>query len=124
MPSCKRCKEPTRYPIGFWDSYSRLFNRPKHGFFYECSNLKCPKKIERMMSIAQGNAKKEAAIKKNISHGIDFSRVEAYRRKSGLLIMEMCRLLEIRSAALYCSYRNYQEAVPMDIWEKCLEVIK
>lgn len=46
---CNSCKEPTKFPIGFWGGINN-----KHGCLYDCKNANCPVK-----QTANANAEKK-----------------------------------------------------------------
>jgi hypothetical protein len=120
---CTECKDPTKLRAGFWDGYDEKTGKPTHGYFYDCHNRDCLIKIEELKAAAKNDAEKERVILENIRNGIDFSLVEAYRRKNCILIRDISERLGV-TPSLYCDYKSNRKAVPLAVWEVCVEVLR
>jgi len=111
MLSCQTCTEPTKYPIGFWDS------KDSHGQIFDCQNLDCEIKKERVKAAKFFEEEKRETEQVNLANGVSIEEIKAKRKELGIPIQRMAKELGIFPSEYSC-YEQCREPLPMEMVDK------
>lgn len=120
---CEDCNTPSKRLAAFRDGYDRLTGVDTHSYLYDCDDLSCTIKQERVGRAEVAERNRQAVQQESAANGIDFSRVEKARSKHFCTLYDFCQAVGI-SPAEYCHYRAGRKAVPKDLWDRLVQLLK
>lgn len=113
---CKKCPEPTKRPIGFWDG-------PKGGgFMYRCDSQTCPRAIERREAAAENQQHREQARVANKAAGIDTAKIKTLYLQKGLTLNRVSQAAMIPISKL-SSLMNEREPFPPELYQRIMGIL-
>ena len=115
---CNTCNEPTKYILGLWDGPNGTYGRT-----YDCHNLNCELKHNRVRLEVDASREKELNTEINRRNKIFMELIRSRRRSLLITIMKMSRLLGI-SPATYSDYEMCRVALPVEMVERIEDVFR
>lgn len=115
---CESCKEPTKFPIGFWDGINNT-----HGCLYDCKNTDCPTKQKMDASTNESQKQQQMTIETNSNNHIDAKNIETLRRDKHITTYHMAKAIGC-DVADYSSYEHQRKPFPVDVYKKCMDYLK
>jgi len=117
MPNCQTCTNPTKHPIGFWDGEN------SHGQIFDCHNLECELKQNRIKKDDLSEENKKKVIAENEANGIEMDVIKATRKELRITIYEMAKALGV-SCSDYSNYEQCREVLPEDAANRIIAILK
>ena len=114
---CTSCKEPTKFPIGFWGGINHT-----HGCLYDCKNMNCPIKRAAISEKAQKQQQQQQIIQTNHDNAVDVKHIIALRREKHITIYHIAKAINC-GCAEYSSYEHERKPFPKNIYQKCLDYL-
>lgn len=115
--NCQTCTNPTKYVFGLWDGPNGTF-----GDLFECHNLDCELKQERMKIFTNSEEEKKKVIATNERNGIFMELIKGTRKSLGITIMKMSKGLGI-SPSTYSNYETCREPFPVEMVNRINEIL-
>ena len=115
--NCQTCTNPTKHAIGFWDGEN------SHGQLFDCHNLDCELKQDRLWAEEMSELEKDEVDRKNLFNEISMKMIKDKRRELQITIMKMSQGLGI-SPSEYSNYEMCRVALPVEMVDKINEVFK
>ena len=113
--NCQTCTNPTKYPIGFWDG------KDSHGQIFDCQNLDCEIKKERVKAAKFFEEEKRETEQVNLANGVSIEEIKTKRKELGIPIQRMAKELGIFPSEYSC-YEQCREPLPVEMVDKIGEV--
>ena len=110
--NCQTCNDQTKYILGLWDGVSGT-----HGAIFECHNLNCELKRNRVKEADHSEENRTAVVEENSRNNIQMLLIRLRRKELLITIMKMSRLLGI-SPAMYSNYETCRVALPVEMIER------
>ena len=114
---CNDCKEPSKFPVGFWDG-----KNDRHGCLYDCKNTDCEIKIMLDALAKQRENECSVVVKVNFENTIVAKNITIARRLKHITIHELSVMTGISCADL-SAYENERKAIPVTHYENIMESI-
>lgn len=116
VKGCNECTNPTKYSIGFWDGENGT-----HGQLFECKNLDCELKQNRLKATDYSEENKRKVKEINESNGIFVELIKSRRKSLGIIIRKVADGLGV-SCSDYSNYEMCREALPTEMVGRIEEV--
>lgn len=107
LKGCNECNNPTKYVFGLWDGENGT-----HGAIYECNNLDCELKQNRLKAIDYSDENKKKVIAENESNMIFVDSIKEKRKELEITIRKMAMNINI-SCSEYSNYEQCREPFPI-----------
>jgi DNA-binding transcriptional regulator YiaG len=116
---CEVCSEPTKYPMGFWDSFDDDSGLVLGSFLWDCQNTNCEIKRERIAAGQNAERKQEQVRAANAENNVDVKALRKLRISEACLLYDLAIIAGV-STAKYSAWENEREAMPPEIYAVCL----
>lgn len=115
---CDSCKEPTKFPIGFWGGINGT-----HGCLYDCKNANCPVKQTADANARQAQKQQQQTMQTNHDKAIDVKRIIALRQEKHITMYKMAKTINCGYAE-YSSYEHERKPFPQELYRTCLDYLE
>jgi len=119
---CSDCQEPTKIPVGFWDGINKD-GGSTGGLIYDCSNVDCSIKQEKMKAELQAQQRELKTQKENRQNGIDIQEMVLARKQAELTIRDCAQALGV-SLPKYSDYEHERTPMPPEEWGQIMEIAR
>ena len=107
--NCQTCNDSTKYIFAHWDGENGT-----HGNVFECNNLDCELKQNRLWAAEREEEQRLTVIIANAKNGISMERVRMTRKELGITLVKMARGLGV-SPSTYSCYETCREVLPVEM---------
>jgi len=118
LKGCNECNNPTKYILGLWDGENGT-----HGAIYECNNLNCELKQNRLKDTDYSEENKNRVTESNESKLIFVQLIKAKRKELAITIRKMSDRLGL-SCSDYSNYEMCREALPVEMVDKINSIFR
>lgn len=115
---CESCKEPTKFPTGFWDGINNT-----HGCLYDCKNENCPVKQKANHAKKEQQKQQQQTMQTNRDNAIDVKRIIALRHEKHVTVYHMAKAVNC-SCAEYSTYEHERKPFPQELYKTCLDYLE
>lgn len=110
---CAACREPTKRPLGFWDSVDEKTGKQVGGLTFTCNNRFCPIFKKGRAAALEAKRREAAAAEENQRNGANPEVFLELRRKCRLTLHRVSQMAGV-SASTLSAWENGREAFPVD----------
>jgi len=107
--NCQTCTNPTKYIFGLWDG-----KNGSHGAIFECNNLDCELKQNRLKASDDSEENKRTVTIINESNNVFMQKIKAKRKELQIAIRAMADGLGV-SPSNYSNYEQGRVVVPVEM---------
>ena len=115
--NCETCTTPTKYDSQLWNMATG-----ENVKMFDCRNLECELKMNRIMAAEVGRIKSRIH-RINMDNKINIEIIKVKRIRKGITLRTMADKLGI-SPSQYSNYEQYREALPVEMVDRINEVFR